>query len=94
MIRLGPGDRIHGGCGLPGRGELRHVLLDKIFEHFLNDLGGWTCNFYFGVPLFHPDLPRIRLVGHVAVALFDWLLTVPGGMSGGTCHSSELVIRG
>src|SRR6266567_1860987 len=77
MIRLGPGDRIHGNGGLPGRGELRHVLLDKIFEHFLNDFGGWTRDFYLGVPLFHPDLPGIGLVGHGAVAMLEWLLTIP-----------------
>ncbi len=71
MIRPGPGDRIHGNGGLSGRGELRHVLLDEILEHFLNDLGGWTCDFYLGVPFFHLDLPCIRLVGHGANAKLD-----------------------
>src|SRR5207245_1932883 len=71
----------------------RHVHLYEILEHFLNDVGGWTCNFYLRVPLLHPDLPSIHLVGHGAIAQFNWLLTVPRRMSSGAPLSSQLIIR-
>src|SRR5947208_15607957 len=36
----------------------------------------WTCNFYLVVPLLHPDLPDIRLLGHSEVAPLNGLLTI------------------
>src|SRR5947208_17074455 len=36
----------------------------------------WTCNLYLVVPLLHPDLPDIRLLGHSAGAPLNGLLTI------------------